>query len=38
MGTGTEILFVSMLGLLVQGPQRLHTMLGNVVRARAQRG
>ena len=36
MGFGTEILFVLVLGLLVLGPKRLHTMLGHVARARAQ--
>jgi Sec-independent protein translocase protein TatA len=35
VGFGTEILFVLMLGLLVLGPQRLHTMLAHVVRAEA---
>jgi hypothetical protein len=35
VGARTEILFVSMLGVLVLGPQRLHTMLGNVARAKA---
>lgn len=35
MGFGTEILFVLMLGLLVLGPKRLHTMLAHVVRAKA---
>ena len=36
MGFGTEILFVLVLGLLVLGPKRLHTMLGHVARAKAQ--
>ena len=36
MGFGTEILFMLMLGLLVLGPKRLHTMLGHVARAKAQ--
>ena len=33
MGFGTEILFVLMLGLLVLGPKRLHTILAHVVDA-----
>jgi Sec-independent protein translocase protein TatA len=36
MGFGTEILFILMLGLLVLGPKQLHTLLGNVARAKAQ--
>ena len=36
MGFGTEILFVLVLGLLVLGPKRLHTMLGHLARAKAQ--
>jgi Sec-independent protein translocase protein TatA len=36
VGFGTEILFMLMLGLLVLGPKRLHTMLGHVARAKAQ--
>lgn len=36
MGFGTEILFVLVLGLLVLGPKQLHTLLGHVVRAKAQ--
>ena len=36
MGLGTEILFVLMLGLLVLGPKQLHTLLGQVARAKAQ--
>ncbi len=35
MGFGTEILFLLMLGLLVLGPKRLHTMLGHIARAKA---
>jgi len=35
VGFGTEILFMLMLGLLVLGPKRLHTMLGHVARAKA---
>jgi len=33
---GTEILFILLLGLLVLGPRRLHTLLGHVARAKAQ--
>ena len=36
MGVGTEILFILMLGLLVLGPKQLHTLLGQVARAKAQ--
>lgn len=36
MGFGMEILFVLMLGLLVLGPKRLHTMLAQVARAKAE--
>jgi Sec-independent protein translocase protein TatA len=36
MGFGMEILFVLILGLLVLGPKRLHTMLAHVVRAKAE--
>ena len=36
MGFGTEILFMLLLGLLVLGPKRLHTMLGHLARAKAQ--
>jgi Sec-independent protein translocase protein TatA len=36
VGFGTEILFMLMLGLLVLGPKRLHTMLGHVARAKAE--
>ncbi len=35
MGLGTEILFILMLGLLVLGPKQLHTLLGQVARAKA---
>ena len=35
MGFGTEILFMVVLGLLVLGPKRLHTMLAHVARAKA---
>jgi Sec-independent protein translocase protein TatA len=36
VGFGTEILFMLVLGLLVLGPKRLHTMLGHLARAKAQ--
>ena len=36
MGFGMEILFVLMLGLLILGPKRMHTMLGHVARAKAE--
>jgi Sec-independent protein translocase protein TatA len=36
VGFGTEILFMLVLGLLLLGPKRLHTILGHVVRAKAQ--
>lgn len=36
MGFGTEILFVIALGGLLLGPKRLHAVLGNVARAKAQ--
>jgi Sec-independent protein translocase protein TatA len=36
MGLGTEILFIVMLGLLLLGPKQMHTLLGHVVRAKAQ--
>jgi Sec-independent protein translocase protein TatA len=36
VGLGTEILFILMLGLLVLGPKRLHTLLGHVARAKVQ--
>lgn len=35
MGFGTEILFMVVLGLLVLGPKRLHTLLAHVARAKA---
>jgi Sec-independent protein translocase protein TatA len=35
VGFGAEILFVLFLGLLVLGPKRLHTLLGDVARAKA---
>jgi Sec-independent protein translocase protein TatA len=34
VGFGTEILFMLMLGLVVLGPKRLHTMLGHVARVK----
>ena len=36
MGLSTEILFILMLGLLVLGPKQMHTLLGDVARAKAQ--
>ena len=36
MGFGTEIVFVLVLGLLVLGPKRLQTLLGQLARAKAQ--
>ena len=36
MGVGTEILFILVLGLLILGPRRLHTLVGHVARAKAQ--
>jgi Sec-independent protein translocase protein TatA len=36
VGFGTEILFVLILGLLVLGPKRMHTMLAQVARAKAE--
>jgi Sec-independent protein translocase protein TatA len=36
VGFGTEILFMLMLGLLILGPKRLHTMLGRVAQAKAE--
>jgi Sec-independent protein translocase protein TatA len=36
VGFGMEILFVLMLGLLILGPKRLHTMLAHVARAKAE--
>ena len=35
MGFGAEILFILLLGLLVLGPKRLHTLLADVARAKA---
>ena len=36
MGFGTEIFFFVALGVIVLGPKRLHAMMGQVVRAKAQ--
>ena len=36
MGFGSEIIFVLVLGLLLLGPKRMHTMLGHLARAKAQ--
>ena len=36
MGFGMEILFVLMLGLLILGPKRLHTMLAHAARVKAE--
>jgi len=36
VGFGFEILVVLMLGLLILGPKRLHTILGHVARAKAE--
>lgn len=36
MGLGTEILFILVLGLLILGPRRLHTLIGHVARAKAE--
>jgi Sec-independent protein translocase protein TatA len=36
VGFGMEILFVLILGLLLLGPKRLHTMLAHVARAKAE--
>ena len=36
MGFGMEILFVLLLGLLILGPKRLHTILAHVARAKAE--
>jgi Sec-independent protein translocase protein TatA len=35
VGFGAEILFILLVGLLVLGPKRLHTVLGDVARAKA---
>ncbi len=36
MGFGTEMLFLVALGLVVLGPKRLHTLLENVARMKAE--
>jgi Sec-independent protein translocase protein TatA len=36
VGFGMEILFALMLGLVILGPKRLHTMLAHVARAKAE--
>jgi Sec-independent protein translocase protein TatA len=36
VGFGTEILFMFMLGLVLLGPKRLHAMLGQVARVKAE--
>jgi Sec-independent protein translocase protein TatA len=36
VGSGMEILFVLMLGLLVLGPKRLQTLMAHVARAKAE--
>jgi Sec-independent protein translocase protein TatA len=36
VGFGPEVLFLLLLGLLVLGPKRLHTVLADVARAKAQ--
>jgi Sec-independent protein translocase protein TatA len=36
VGVGTELLFILMLGLLILGSKQLHTLLGQVARAKAQ--
>jgi Sec-independent protein translocase protein TatA len=36
MGFGTEVLFILALGSLILGPRRLHTLMGQVARAKAQ--
>lgn len=35
MGSGTEIIFIAGLGVLILGPKRLHTLLGQVGKAKA---
>ena len=35
MGFGAEILFILLLGLLVLGPKRLHSVLADVARVKA---
>jgi len=36
VGFGSEIVFMLVLGLLVLGPKRMHTLLGHLARAKAQ--
>ena len=36
MGFGVELLFMLMLGLVLLGPKRLHTMLGHIARAKVE--
>jgi Sec-independent protein translocase protein TatA len=36
VGLGVEILFLLLLGLLVLGPKRLHTILVHIARAKTQ--
>jgi Sec-independent protein translocase protein TatA len=36
VGFGTELVFLVMLGLVVLGPKRLHSMLGYLGRAKAE--
>lgn len=36
MGFGMELMFMLVLGLLILGPKRLHTMLAHVARAKAE--
>ena len=36
MGFGMELVFMLVLGLLILGPKRLHTVLAHVVRAKAE--
>jgi Sec-independent protein translocase protein TatA len=35
LGFGVEVIFILLLGLLVLGPKRLHTVLADVARAKA---
>jgi Sec-independent protein translocase protein TatA len=36
VAVGTEILFMTTLGLLVLGPKPLHSMIGHIARAKAE--
>ena len=36
MGFGTGLLFLAMLGLVVLGPKRMHSMLGYLARAKGE--